>query len=1079
MNKNLLKLKFLALGLCLATNVSAQETCGTDHFNQQLLRANPSLSQILEESNLKIANTLRNGNFNFRNQQEIYEIPTVVYIVVDDSPLGEPGNPTDAQIYEKIAETNKHFANTMFPGQNSAKMPFKLVLAKRTPNNEATNGIVRITQFSNDQRYLTYGMQDEESNGYSTGELLDDIWDTNSYYKLVIVNTFDGGNSSAGAFANYPDYARGNELDGSYFRSTSFIPTTIAHEVGHGLGLAHVFGDTTGAEGGTNCIATIADDPLTTGDYVADTAPTITGSSYFEKYGVYKPTSAIINSCTNLPFDDIVSNILNYGWGGPNGRSMFTQGQADRSVLKFLEFRSSFLTSLATTAPSTTSNIPVATTTPCVSMGRTDFAHSQNSNVAYRNGVGIEKIVMGSISNNTPSAQTNLPVYTDYSKSSNINSAYTTNLSKGENIDITLGTTGLYGGGGRAVKISYKVFIDFNNNGQFEENESVSGNQTIDLNNTIQGEYKEITYSFSVPETAVVDTPLRMRVIGDWNDTWFNDVADFSPCADRLVGEVEDYTVIVKEATSTVWNGTSWSAGLPTPTKEGIVRGDLVLNELVRTNKFTLESGSVTLNNQMVVNEVINNLTADKFVINSAGLYQQNPTDKAIGEFTVIQNSTPMILNDATLWSSPVKNQNVRSFSPQTLLKRFYKYDEANNKFSSLFVNDPLYPNPTLSDPFTYNFEPAIGYHIRVAANQNSTVASPFVGKFVGELNTGIITVPATVNSFGYNLVGNPYPSVISADSFLQTNPNVESLYFWTQEAPLTSEGYANNNYASYTLAGGVKAAAGGVAPNKNISKGQGFFVEMAVPTNITFNNYMRANSGEGLIMHRTEEDVTKRVKLDLFEGTQAKNQILISYMDNATNAFDQQIDGKLNRMYTGSSLYSLIENDENQFVIQGRDAANFENDVVKLGFEAKAAAVYTIKIADLENLDNQNIYLIDNVDNQIVDLTVSDYNFNSEIGTFNERFEIVYVARSLSTIDSTISKDNVKAVKVSNGIKIVSSQEIKNIEVYDVLGRKISSTNSTGKSEVMLSNISKSNQVIIIKVTSVDGTTSNVKVVY
>ncbi|MFV0216098.1 GEVED domain-containing protein [Empedobacter falsenii] len=1047
MSKKLLYFKLLSLFLLSSGNVNAQEYCAFDEINEVFLKKNPQIKQIADLSNRRIAEEMKSGKFLNRNTNQIYEIPIVIHLFVDNSPLGSQTNPSDEQIKKWIDYTNGLYANTYYQNNASVNYPFRLVLAQRTEDNKPTNGIIRLN-YSNDTKYTTHGVNDETNNGYDAEDLIKtSFWDPNSYYNVYVFNKFDSGNSGLNGYARMPESA-GTIYDYTVMRSGVVRENmaTFGHEVGHALGLYHVFGNSSN----TNCTETASSDPYTTGDFIADTAPTINGNYYYSKYLTNSPTSSIINHCTNQPFDDIVSNVLNYGFGGPNGRSIFTQGQTDRSIAKFLEFRSSFLTSLALTPADGTSNIPVEACEVTGGSGHIRFNQIEFNTISKK----------GIIYN----------LHNDFTKSNNINSAYITEVTEGQNYQLNITTST------NPNRRKVYIYIDYNGDGIFDADEVVLSNHELLENIT------NLSTTITIPTTTKKNTPLRMRVVGDLSNIYngYQHIT-YGACDSRVAGQVEDFTIIVKEATSTVWNGTSWSVGEPTLTKEAIVRGDLVIDQSNRitTNKFTLESGSVTINNYgaIIAPIIENKLSADKFVVtgNNSGLLQWGNNISASGEFTIIQESTPMIFNDAALWSSPVKNQNLREFSPNTLLKRFYKYNETTNKFASLFIEDPLYPNGNLENPASYNFEAGKGYHIRVGSDFPTTKpGKKHIGKFVGELNTGLFSIPVTKNNLGYNLIGNPYPAPIYANRILNTNSDISALYFWTQESPLTTNGYASNNYSSYTRAGGVQAAAGGKIPNGNIAIGQGFFVEMVNnPRNILLHNSFTGFDKE-VIFHKNEED-TKRVRLDLFEGAQAKNQILVTYMQDATNGFDHQIDAKLNKMFNGSTLFSIIEGIPEKYVIQGRAPFTTE-DTVQLGFEAKESAPYTIKLNSTENFEDQAIYLRDKELHQVVDLTKDHYTFDAQQGIYNDRFEIIYQNKTLSTSD--LSKQDVVVYNTNNTLVLTSQKEITFVEVYDITGRKVIAKQSSNN-RLVLSELKKNNQVLLIKVTTSDSKTTTLKTIF
>src|SRR5690606_34040890 len=119
------------------------------------------------------------------------------------------------------------------------------------------------------------------------------------------------------------------------------------------------------------------------------------------------------------------------------------------------------------------------------------------------------------------------------------------------------------------------------------------------------------------------------------------------------------------------------------------------------------------------------------------------------------------------------------------------------------------------------------------------------------------------------------------------------------------------------------------------------------------------------------------RFWLNLSEENNVFNQMLVSYNGESTNGEDFGIDAKMFD-YSGSALYSLIENNETNFVIQGRSLPFDNNDVVPLGFRANEAGNYTVSLADYDGIftEGQDIYLKDN-------FTQTEYNLKNGSYTF------------------------------------------------------------------------------------------------
>src|SRR5690606_14687160 len=102
---------------------------------------------------------------------------------------------------------------------------------------------------------------------------------------------------------------------------------------------------------------------------------------------------------------------------------------------------------------------------------------------------------------------------------------------------------------------------------------------------------------------------------------------------------------------------------------------------------------------------------------------------------------------------------------------------------------------------------------------------------------------------------------------------------------------------------------------------------------------------GAGMFF-KTMQDERHRLWLNLTSNELTLNQILIGYVSGATQGEDNQIDGEMFG-YGESALYSLIDNSDKQFVIQGRLLPFEATDVVPLGFRATTAGEFTISLAN------------------------------------------------------------------------------------------------------------------------------------
>ncbi|MDM1072857.1 hypothetical protein HX001_10195 [Empedobacter brevis] len=518
-------------------------------------------------------------------------------------------------------------------------------------------------------------------------------------------------------------------------------------------------------------------------------------------------------------------------------------------------------------------------------------------------------------------------------------------------------------------------------------------------------------------------------------------------------------------AASTTWDGTAWSNGTPDLTKDVIIKGEVTIDTQLEAKTLTVSDagGSIVVKSgaYLIVDGKIDNQAGlTGLVVENGANLIQNQNVANSGAITVNRDSKSMVRNDMTFWSSPVQQeawqQTIRSFSPETLYNRFWTYNETTDEFSQILT----------SDTDSKLFEPGKGVSIRVKNTLPTGQNTIHNGAFLGVPFNGNVTVPVQFTANGYNLVGNPYASNINVEKFLLANENVNSLYFWTHQFPVGSSEYANN-YAAFNVVGGV------IPDLSNISVGQGFIVGLsqATPT-VNFNNAMRTS--QDAFFYKNSIAEKNRVWLSLSKESKTISQILLAYMDGATNDADNQIDAKV--MQRGSSaIYSLINNEA--YAIQGRSLPFKTDDVVKLGFEALEQGNYSINIEKVDGLfeKGQIVYLRDKELNQVHNLSESAYSFASKAGIFDTRFELVYTNKTLGTDE--LSKENVIVYTKNNTIVVDAKQnKISSVEVYDIQGRKIFVKDNIRTSVYQVGSSAKG--VLVIKVLTEDGKVKTQKVI-
>mgnify|MGYP002620865111 CR=1 FL=1 len=290
---------FIALvaSTSFAQDQESHDWCGFDHQFARYCQEHPGAEQEIAEHTYR-SRELGEQFLADRDRSVVSTVPVVVHVLHD----GGSSNISYDQVLSAIDQLNEDWrrlhADTVNT-RNTAEAPFlphaadmeiEFKLAKIDPDGNCTNGVERrLTD-------ATFNANDGNAKHYSGGGL--DAWPRDSYFNIWVVSTIESGGAGITlGYAQFPSWGAASEY-GLVIRNDRFgtIGTatngdrTLAHEVGHCMGLFHTFQGGWGSPNGCH-----TSDCSSNGDGCCDTPP-VSEAQW--------SCSNTQNTCTGVPSGD-------------------------------------------------------------------------------------------------------------------------------------------------------------------------------------------------------------------------------------------------------------------------------------------------------------------------------------------------------------------------------------------------------------------------------------------------------------------------------------------------------------------------------------------------------------------------------------------------------------------------------------------------------------------------------------------------------------------------------------------------------------------------------------------------------
>lgn len=229
--------------------VFGHRNCGTEHVNQIQIKQFPEARERESEIERFALSFMKNRqSAKVGEDIEVY-IPIVFHVLWNKNEENIP----DKNIYEQIDRLNKDF-NAVNEDLNKVPTPFKkfignvkvkFVLANRDPLGNVTTGINRKRTEKEYFSVDSNAIKNPASGGVG-------VWSPNEYLNIWVGNIRSESLGEILGYAAFPMYA-GTSIDGvvlnyrhvgiTDFEESYNLGRTATHEVGHYLGLRHIWGD--------------------------------------------------------------------------------------------------------------------------------------------------------------------------------------------------------------------------------------------------------------------------------------------------------------------------------------------------------------------------------------------------------------------------------------------------------------------------------------------------------------------------------------------------------------------------------------------------------------------------------------------------------------------------------------------------------------------------------------------------------------------------------------------------------------------------------------------------------------------
>ena len=512
--------------------------------------------------------------------------------------------------------------------------------------------------------------------------------------------------------------------------------------------------------------------------------------------------------------------------------------------------------------------------------------------------------------------------------------------------------------------------------------------------------------------------------------------------------------------------------------------GSLPLTENANVKEVEVESGGklvVTTNKRLQVTNGISNNGEIRMVGDAQLLQTHTGGSMNTGSGTLYQDQTSVTTSayQSGYWSSPVTT-NGSTFTIAGVLKDGTTPTSAtstpgNITFSAgTFDGDRTTSPITLSrywlarltnatawtvslNPTTEIFNPGEGWNMKGpgGGTQNYT--------FVGRINDGEYSL--TIDDKKFSLIGNPYPSALDADKFIDDNHRSVGavLYFWNAGDQTThnSRDYTGSYHTRVVRMGVPSGTTAISGSNFFIPVGQAFFVYRDAANNlgrgvgtaatITFKNSQRAfqtvSDSDSQFFGKAATTKSRAsfpilrlgMQFDIADDKLYNRELAIGFR-GLDNTFNNGYDAPMFDLQPSDMALQVSDRGTNPYVITGIEDFGVDLQIPVTVYMDQQRKV-TFNIKDFEGVDEtQQVYLYDAVTANQYDLRATEAVITIAAGTYTDRFYIVFNETALGTSEELLGSTTISYHPATRSMvtEVAFGNGIEKMEIYNYLGKKV-----------------------------------------